>query len=445
MADPKQAVRIKHAYLAPIRHPIKAARLLYSAPPWVLSGPIYLIAMITFSALAYSFWATKNELVIAPMTLERESVTTEAIKGGIVSKIHVQEGTRVNFRDPLLDVQMMSVMKSPEEDAIQSKLDDLKKRQMDAENEYNAQSSRRKISLQQLKLSLDTIAKDRTLLKADLSDAKRNTQYLQGRLRTARREMSEMGKLLKSRDITKTEYDRTKSTVDDLNKSIQDASSKARKIETSLRALSEAKINNEIKLAEDELFQLDEQYSTQMGRLNDRVQELEARKIEAKNLSPEGVDQDRLRTSYKSSFSGLVSRIHVKPGNMIGPGEPLMTVVKDSAALMAKAMVKNQDIGRMKHGQVVHVKYFAYPYQDYGIPSGIISHIATKPSGQAGQESMYVVRIALEKETIKKGENGKPRDLEMGLEGIAEIKTGQKRFIELVFSPISKFFTQEEE
>jgi hypothetical protein len=55
-----------------------------------------------------------------------------------------------------------------------------------------------------------------------------------------------------------------------------------------------------------------------------------------------------------------------------------------------------------------------------------------------------MVRVALHSETIAK-RNERPKQLEIGLEGVAEVKTGQKRFIELLFSPISRFFTNPEE
>jgi hemolysin D len=68
-----------------------------------------------------------------------------------------------------------------------------------------------------------------------------------------------------------------------------------------------------------------------------------------------------------------------------------------------------------------------------------------------GKESKYLLTIALREHTISKrgkaktGKEGKPKELDMGLEGIAEIKTGEKRFIEILFSPISTFFVGEEE
>lgn len=47
--------------------------------------------------------------------------------------------------------------------------------------------------------------------------------------------------------------------------------------------------------------------------------------------------------------------------------------------------------------------------------------------------------MALEKETVT-GPSGLTRALEIGIEGYAQIKTGEKRFLEILFAPSSRFF-----
>jgi hemolysin D len=89
------------------------------------------------------------------------------------------------------------------------------------------------------------------------------------------------------------------------------------------------------------------------------------------------------------------------------------------------------------------MKYFAYPYQEYAIAEDVISSIATTPSGLPGKESQYLVKVALQSHTIHK-RGGRPKALEIRLEGLAELKTGERRFIEILFSPISTFLAPEE-
>ena len=139
-----------------------------------------------------------------------------------------------------------------------------------------------------------------------------------------------------------------------------------------------------------------------------------------------------------------MTQVHVKKGQMIDPGTPIVTIVKDTALLEGHALVMNKDIGKIKIGQMAQIKYFAYPYQEYGIPIGIIKEICKKPKEAGGNASVYVVKVALDKEFISPIGSHREHPLELGLEGVVEIKTGEKRWIELVFTPISKFFTQEE-
>ena len=180
-----------------------------------------------------------------------------------------------------------------------------------------------------------------------------------------------------------------------------------------------------------------------MVRKNRDVKALQERiatvgtKLEAGKELIEGVKFGENKTDYSSRFNGLITDVLVTKSQVIGAGQPLVTMVKESAPLEAIVLVENKDIGHLKRGQPVKFKYSAYPYQDYGIPEGRITDIATKPSEQLGNK--YPVRVALMSEEISKS-NERPKKLEIGLEGSAEIKIGEKRLIELVFRPLSKYF-----
>src|SRR5262249_48868014 len=70
-------------------------------------------------ALLYSFWATKDEIVEAPMRLEREASLTQAIGGGLVGDVYVREGQLVAAGTPLIDVQERTrATASPEQEFL---------------------------------------------------------------------------------------------------------------------------------------------------------------------------------------------------------------------------------------------------------------------------------------------------------------------------------------
>ncbi|MBW1801055.1 MAG: hypothetical protein JRJ85_10035 [Deltaproteobacteria bacterium] len=53
----RMAVRMEHKRESgAVRHPIKAAKLLYSVPAFILRGPIYIICLITLALILYSAW-----------------------------------------------------------------------------------------------------------------------------------------------------------------------------------------------------------------------------------------------------------------------------------------------------------------------------------------------------------------------------------------------------
>ncbi len=87
------------------RHPIKAARLLFSAPNFILRGPIYLTFIVMFGMLVYSFIAKKDIIVTAPLKLEKKYETVESIGAGQVIEVRVKENASVKANDLLVRVQ----------------------------------------------------------------------------------------------------------------------------------------------------------------------------------------------------------------------------------------------------------------------------------------------------------------------------------------------------
>ena len=211
-------------------------------------------------------------------------------------------------------------------------------------------------------------------------------------------------------------------------------------LEQSRREFKQLSDQQLLTIIQEDIRKLEGNKERDVRELDDYIRGLKARIAEADTLVP-GVRYGDRMVNYKSILDGIVTRIHVSKGNVIGAGNDLVTMVSSMAPLEAVAYVQNQDIGQLRRGQPVKIKYFAYPFQEWGIQLGTISEISTKPSGEAGRESMYTIRVALDTEIITK-KRTRPRKLEMGLEGVAEVKTGEKRLISIVFSPFARFFEE---
>ncbi len=446
------APTVKHYLVAPIKHPIKAARVLYTPAGFVLRGPIYMIFVIAIGGLVYSFVAIVDQLVTAPLVLQREANIVESVGSGMVIDISADENEPIDVGDPLLTVQEQTRITADSEQAA------IERRQFELKREIDKLKSEYEHQISQIDLDLQDVTSNKATQKVALEGnikqiqqqrniAARTRKRVDDRLKLAKKQFERTQKLFDSGDITLREYESAQAKVQELEKDVDDARAEISKINVEL---STAKDKLAALLDEHRKEKLEDQREQVLARRDRELKQLEdeltaqAEKLTKREGLVSGVSFDKNLTAYKSNYQGIITDVHVRKGQMITPGTPLVTVVRDTAVLEARVLVSNERIGNLKRGQSVKLKYFAYPYQEYGIPEGNITEIATKPGGVEGQESMYMVKVALQSETIAK-RRGKPKRLEIGLEGFAEVKTGEKRLIELVFSPVSRFFEGEEE
>ena len=63
-------------------------------------------------------------------------------------------------------------------------------------------------------------------------------------------------------------------------------------------------------------------------------------------------------------------------GQVISKGQALIALAPTSAPMVAEVMVLNKDVGLLKPGQLVKLKYDAYAFQDFGIKRGWLTSIS---------------------------------------------------------------------
>ena len=449
-ASESGAVRISPFMDTATRHPIKSARLLYSLPPFMLRSVIYLIFIIIFSALIYSFWATSTVLVSAPMTLRKDSFTLQVTGDGLVTDLAVQANSVVRAGDPLATIQeQLRPFDNAQRDVIEGQRIELEKERDKLLSEFDHRLSQLNFDLQDLTNNrggrVEELGNQVRILEQQQSTARNALATARDSLGIAQNNYNRINALFNSRDVTVTERDQALERLNAAKKSVFDAESRVSEIGISLQtARSElAKFQDQLQTEklQREIAQVTQQREREVSRLDEQIASINRRLDQAS--TQEGATYVDNKATYSSFFDGVITEVHVNRGEMIRAGTPLVTLVRDTAVLEGHAWVSNQDIGQLQRGQEVKIKYFAYPYQEFGIARGLTSFIATTPGGEPGRESMYLVKVALEKDTIsRQGDSLKP--LEIGLEGIAEFKTGEKRFIEILFSPISRFFQAED-
>ena len=441
------AVKVEHYMTAPTKHTLKSASLLFTPPSWILRGPIHVIFVIAFVALLYSFWATVDQLVSAPLLLQREANTVQSVGAGMVTEVAAKANELVRFGQPLITVQEQTRISSDSEQSVlEGRIFETRRKLDEVKSNYEHKLSQIKLDLEDLTNNFDAkkIAAQGKVsqIEQQQSIAVRAQSRIVERLDLARKEFARQKSLFDSKDITVREFEGAQQRVLELEKDLDDAKSQIATAGVSLATAREELSNLMSQRQKDKLLgnlhQTEEQRDRDLKDLQDRIESSTTKMSKGQQLV-EGVTFDQDLTHYKSINAGLVTDVLVKPGQMIAAGMPLVSIVRETAPLEARILVRNQDIGHLKRGQEVKIKYFAYPYQEFGIQRGNITEISTKPGGVTGAESMYIVKVALEHETIAK-RSDKQKQLEIGLEGFAEVKTGVKHLIEIVFSPVSRFF-----
>ena len=136
---------------------------------------------------------------------------------------------------------------------------------------------------------------------------------------------------------------------------------------------------------------------------------------------------------------GVVITAEVQPGDVVPLNKPVVQIARQEE-LVFEGFIPAADVGNLEPGAPVRVKIDAYHYQQYGTLPGRVVFISTDSgvveTGEASQAVIYVVRIALDGQTLRSGKLQGP--LKLGMTGRAEIVTEQASLLSLLFRKIRR-------
>ena len=157
-------------------------------------------------------------------------------------------------------------------------------------------------------------------------------------------------------------------------------------------------------------------------------------------LQAEGVkaEQRERLTQLKAPVSGVVQQLAVHSvGGVVTSAQPLMVIVPDTEEVTALVQVANLDIGFVNPGQTTEIKLETFPYTVYGtVPAKVTVLGGDAVTDEKTGVSTYPATLTLERRHMQV--DGKAVAISPGMNVTAEIKTGQRRIIEFLLSPIVK-------
>jgi hemolysin D len=117
-----------------------------------------------------------------------------------------------------------------------------------------------------------------------------------------------------------------------------------------------------------------------------------------------------------------------------------MVIVPAEGGLEVEARVLNKDVGFIHIGQPAQVKLEAFPFTRYGAVAGTIKGISRDAVPDQKLGSVYMVTIILKSPSIIV--DGDIVPLSPGLAATADIRTGSRRIISYLLSPLQTSIAQ---
>ena len=152
-------------------------------------------------------------------------------------------------------------------------------------------------------------------------------------------------------------------------------------------------------------------------------------------------DQRQRQTQLTAPVDGVVQQLAIHTtGGVVTSAQALMVVVPESDRATAEVAIANQDIGFVNPGQAVEIKLETFSYTKYGTVKATVATVsadAVLPSaGDEHKQSYYPAILSLAQKDM--AIDGKRVALSPGMNVTAEIKTGKRRIIEFLLSPVQR-------
>lgn len=414
---------------------------IQDAPPSPIGRAILWSIMLAFaSAVTWSWLGQVDIVAVAPGKIipSGYSKTIQPFETGVIAAIHVQDGQAVKQGDVLIEL-----------DATQNNADRDR-----ASSEYHAalveaarlhaliagqgtfnvpsDSDPEFVSLQQQRLRDQTaeyaarVDAARHLIgqrQAAVEATKENLRRLEATVPMENERAAAYRALLAQQYVSKMDYLQFEQQRID---KAQEWAGQRSKLRQDQAALAEAEQNYQALISE---FRQSKQA------------ELSAVEMKAASLIQE-VRKAGQKTELQklvSPIDGVVQQLAVHTvGGVVTPAQPLLMVVPQDHPVEVETQLENRDIGFVREGQPVELKIETFPFTLYGTIPGKVLTVSgdAVPLDKDKGGLVYVSRVSIDRATMQV--EGKQIHLTPGMAVTVEIKTGQRRVIEFLLSPLLK-------
>ena len=146
-------------------------------------------------------------------------------------------------------------------------------------------------------------------------------------------------------------------------------------------------------------------------------------------------------TRLLAPVAGTVQQLAVRTtGGVVTPAQALLVVVPHNAQVTAEVSIDNKDIGFVRVGQKAAVKLEAFNFTRYGTAAAVVARVSSDAVVDEKRGPVFLATLRFDKPVMLV--DGAAVRLGPGMNVTGEIRTGGRRVIEFLLSPIQTTVSQ---
>lgn len=383
---------------------------------WLFTAFLLTIVASIAAALVFGTFV-RRERVAGFLVPDRGLIHVYARDAGVVEQVYVREGDAVEAGAPLVTINKETGLEGVRE-TVSLALGNLDEQERALRRRLDLTKLKFKSEREGLELSRDSLAGEIEPLREQ-----RSAQTQRAGLAAA--QAANSSHLVEKGIMSLTETQRR-----------QDQSLAQKQAGNEVERLI-LTYGRERKNVESQIKLLPVQEEIAVTEIREQLSALAQRRIEMRRLG---------HVVIHAPVPGHVGSLQVRPGQAIGAQSLQMTILPKDSRLEAQLFAPTRAAGFIKVGQLVKLRYDAFPYQKFGAAEGRITRISTtviNPNDLKDfkvSDPVYRIIVGVEKQNIEA--SGQSFALQSGMTLQADVALDRVALWRVVFKPLIRAMEQ---
>ena len=397
---------------------------------------IWFSFLFFLSLFIWMYFTQIDQLVrgIGRVIPSKKIQTIQNLEGGIVSKVWIKEGDKVQIDDVLLELDKKNFESKEQENSLKIYALKAKILRLEAEAKGKKLILKKGVLRENLKQELrlynvnkNALAQEVTILskqlfqkRNELKEKKSQKEHLENRLKLTKQEVQMkkdlLAQLVGSRNelnlaqqklsSIEGEYSATQLAIPRLVSVIEEVKSQIKQSKVKFQK----KAIEALTIAKNELARLKQMNISKKDRVS--------------------------RATVRSPVTGVVQRLFFNTiGGVVKAGEEIIEIIPSDEGLVIQTKIRPADIAFIRLGQEVIVRFTAYDFSIYGSLKGEVIHISADTIiDETDKKSYYQIEIKTKKNYLGNKKNS--LEIRTGMVATVDIISGKQRIMDYVLKPI---------